>query len=136
MRGSERQEIGLDLSRAAAQFARWRAGRERGARIPAALWELALELAGEHGLSRTATALKLDYYALKKRLDRQSALAIGANEPARQPAFVELAPSIIASPGQCLIEFRNTAGATFRVYLPAGQVPDLVALAQSFGDAR
>jgi hypothetical protein len=126
----------LDLSQAAAQFARWRRGRERGARIPASLWELALRLAEQQGLSRTATALRLDYYALKKRLEQQSTLAVGVNQPTTQPAFVELAPASVASPGQCLIEVRSAAGSTLRVYLPAGQVPDLAALARSFGDAR
>jgi hypothetical protein len=136
MRGWNRQEIAADLSRAAARFARWRQGRTQGARIPASLWDLALKLAGQHGLSRTATALKLDYYALKKRLAQHALPGVGTDQPDAQPAFVELTPSALASPGQCLIEFENAAGSTLRVYLPGGQVPDLVALLRSFGDAR
>ena len=61
---------------------------------------------------------------------------VGTNQPDAQPAFVELTPSPFASPGQCLVEFENAAGSTLRVYLPGGQVPDLVALLRSFGDAR
>jgi hypothetical protein len=136
MRGCKRREPGLDLERAAAKFARWRQGRERGERIPAPLWELAVQLAGEHGLSRTTAALSLDYYALKKRVEHQPAPAVSVAQPPAQPAFVELAPLAVAPPSQCLVEIQNTVGSTLRVYLPAGQVPDLVALARSFGDAR
>ena len=136
MRGWKRRETGLGLERAAAKLARWRQGRERGERIPAPLWELALQLAGQHGLSRTAVALRLDYYALKKRVEQQLAPAVSVAQSTAQPAFVELAPLAVAPPSQCLVEFQNAAGSTLRVYLPAGQVPDLIALARSFGDAR
>jgi len=136
MRGWKRREIAADLSGASARFARWRQQRSRGARIPASLWDLALKLAGRHGVSQTATTLKLDYYALKKRLAQQALPGVGTDQPDAQPAFVELMPSPFASPGQCLVEFENAAGSTLRVYLPGGQVPDLVALVRSFGDAR
>jgi hypothetical protein len=87
-------------------------------------------------VSQAATALKLDYYALKKRLAQQALPGAGTDQSDAQPAFVELTPSAFASPGQCLVEFENAAGSTLRVYLPEGQVPDLVALVRSFGDAR
>jgi hypothetical protein len=136
MRRWKRQEISADLSRAASRFAQWRQSRAKGARIPASLWDLAIKLAGQHGLSRTATALALDYYALKKRLAAPSLPVVGTGKPDSQPAFVELASSAWTAPGQCLIEFANAAGATLRVYLPGDQVPDLMALGRSFWDVR
>jgi hypothetical protein len=136
MRDCKRRDAGLDLERAAVKFARWRQGRKRGERIPAPLWELALQLASRHGLSRTVAALSLDYYTLKKRVEQQPAPAVSAEQSPAQPAFVELAPLAVSPPSQCLVEFQNAAGSTVRVYLPAGQVPDLIALARSFGGAR
>ena len=53
---------GADLLQGATRFAEWRRRREVGARIPAALWDLAVELAARHGVSRTSQALRVDYY--------------------------------------------------------------------------
>ena len=136
MRGWKRQEMAADLSRAAARYTRWRQSRARGARIPASLWDLTLKLADRHGLSRTATALKLDYYTLKKRLAARPLPVVGTDKPDSQPSFVELAPSAWVPSSQCLIEFENAAGSTLRVYLQGCQVPDLVALGHRFWDAR
>src|SRR5579885_3509999 len=124
MRGRKRQEQAADLSRAAGRFDQWRKQRATGTRIPARLWKLAVKLAGRHGVSRVAMALKLDYYALQERL-AQGRSAVNGEAPMASPAFVELAPSAWSSHGPCLIEFSKGAGSTLRVHLPTGQVPDL-----------
>lgn len=135
MPGRKRRENAADLSRAAVRFEQWRERRTPGARIPATLWKAAIKLAGRHGVSRVAMALKLDYYTLQRRLGQHS-LALVDHEAARTlPAFVELAPSAWSAPGQCLIEFSKGGGSTLRVHLPTGQVPDLVALGRGFWDA-
>ena len=136
MLGRKRREEAAELSRAIERFERWRVRRAHGARIPATLWKSAVKLAGRHGVSRVATALKLDYYALKGRLERQPVPGMDVEVPSAPPAFVELAPAACSASGQCLIEFANRAGSTLRVHLPAGQVPDLVALVRSVGAAR
>jgi hypothetical protein len=135
MPGRKRREKAADLSRAAAQFERWRQRRAVGTRIPAPLWNTAVNLAGRHGVSRVAMALKLDYYALQKRFGQRPLPVVNVEASSAPPAFVELAPSTWASPGPCLIEFSNGAGSTLRVHLPTGQVPDLVALGRGFWDA-
>ncbi|MCP4201175.1 MAG: hypothetical protein GY769_04495, partial [bacterium] len=56
------------LSDVQSQFERWRQDRKRGTRIPETLWQAAAEVAGECGVSKTAQALGLDYYGLKKRV--------------------------------------------------------------------
>ncbi|MGH8653062.1 MAG: hypothetical protein ACREYE_13235, partial [Gammaproteobacteria bacterium] len=43
--------------------------RERLSPIPEALWASAVGLAREHGLHKTAGALRLNYYTLKKHLE-------------------------------------------------------------------
>jgi hypothetical protein len=65
----------------------------------------------QYGISRTATALGLDYYRLKKQ-----AQAAAQQPPSRSPAFVELPPPVAGK--QALFELDNGAGATMRVQLP------------------
>jgi len=54
------------------RFKQWRAERKRGAPIPAALWEDAVRLCTDHSLCKISSALRLDYNALKKRLQLAS----------------------------------------------------------------
>jgi hypothetical protein len=98
-----------------------------GTRIPERLWTLAVKLAESHGLSRTASVLRLDYYTLKKRLESTQSLGRTATS-----AFVELSPTPLAVPGECVIEFENDSGSTLRVHLRGCEMPDLVALGRSF----
>jgi hypothetical protein len=135
MGASKHGEMTQDLARAAARFAAWRGATQLGARIPQALWGLAVELAGRHGVSRTAGALKLDYYSLKKRLAAKDAKAEEPQPPAPPPAFVELAAAPFVMAGECLIEFENASGAKMRVHLKGRDMPDLAALGRDFWEA-
>ena len=76
-----------ELQMLAQRLKTWRATRRPGQRIPEDLWQAATDLAGIHGLSRTTTALKLSYYALRRRLQ---AGAAGDNRHGRPPVFVEV----------------------------------------------
>lgn len=127
MSGRKHHDIPAALARGRARFESWRRGRARGTRIPERLWTLAVKLADAHGLSRTAAALRLDYYTLKSRVDAKNVHAHSAS-----PAFVELSPPSVQAPRECVIEFENHTGATMRVHLRGGEVPDLVALSRSF----
>ena len=80
-----KQKLSAELASAAARWAQWRRTRVLGTRIPELLWNSALELAARHGVSKTALALRVDYYALKKRLDAQSPLRRVSEQP-RGPA--------------------------------------------------
>ena len=128
------QKVPAELARAAARWAQWRRTRELGARIPESLWKLALELAARHGVSRTAMVLRVDYYALKKRLDAQ--MPPRRVDSAAAPAFVELTPPSLATASGCVIEFENVSGAKMRIELRGSQVPDLAALGRSFWESR
>jgi hypothetical protein len=83
----------------------------------------------QHGISRTATALGLDYYSLKKRVE-----AAGQELPTRSPAFVELPAPVVGK--QALFELDNGAGATMRVQLLGYEAADVEALARRFWDAE
>ena len=119
-------ELPKDLLRGWSRFQAWRGRRKGGGRIPQSLWRLAVRLARIYGVSRTATALRLDYYSLKRQVEAV------ADEPASNgPAFVELpAPLVVGK--QSLFELDNGAGATLRVQLVGYDAADLEALARGF----
>ena len=127
MAGRRRSALPAALSRGRNRFDAWRQTRQPGARIPRKLWTLAVGLAEEHGISRTAFALKLDYNALKKRVETKSSGSADVAE-----AFVEVAPPSLPVSGECVIEFEDGTGACLRVRLRGCHAPDLMALGRSF----
>jgi hypothetical protein len=88
-------------------------------------------LAKTHGVHRTAKALRLDYYALKKRVAQATGDALGV--PVSQtPTFLEFLPQPAAGTCECLLELQDGSGATMRVQLKGIGSPDLAALSRSF----
>lgn len=131
MRGSNGSPTELPLRRAAEQFARWRNAHDLGTRIPVRLWQLAVDLAVTYGVSRTATALALDYYSLKRRLtDRPLPSVHGSSSP-DSSAFVELPASTFHPWGECIIECEKSNGEKMRICWK-GAAPDFVGLSRSF----
>jgi len=130
MRTPQRGAFPKDLSQARSRFEAWRQRRQGTRRIPQPLWDLAIRLVRQHGLSRTATALRLDYYSLKKRVE-----ATAQQPPSPSPAFVELPAPLVVSK-QALFELDNGAGATRRVQLLGYDAADSEALARHFWDAE
>src|SRR3990170_3115001 len=125
----------LPLRRAAGQFARWRNTHDLGTRIPVRLWQLAVDLAATYGVSRTATALKLDYYSLKRRLTDQALPAVPASASPDSSAFVELPAWTFSPSGECVIELEKSNGERIRISWK-GAAPDVVALSRSFWSAE
>lgn len=121
-----------DLARAAQQFTVWRQSREFGARIPERLWQAAVSLAARHGISRTAGALKLGYYDLKKRLDRSSRDPQVPDSSVHHPAFLELPAVSLPASAECVIEFEKASGDRMRVHLKGVSMPDLAAFGRDF----
>lgn len=129
----QRREVDARLERLAGRFARWRAGRPRGARIPATLWAAAVKLAADLGLSRTATALGVSYYSLKGRCEEAEQLAPAACSPT-QPLFVELPPTNLSA-RECVIELESADGSKMRMHFK-GDLPDVASLAHCFWGER
>jgi hypothetical protein len=126
----ERGSLPADLERGRSRFQAWRTRRKVGERIPQSLWAVAVRLAKMHGVSRTAAALGLDYYSLKKRTESPA-----TSRHSDGPAFVEFtAPAMVAK--QCRFELDNGAGATMRVQLVGYDAADVEALSRSFWNAR
>jgi hypothetical protein len=118
MGANHRRELAQDLVKAQRQFHAWRR-RRAGGRIPEPLWALAVRLVKRHGVSRTATALRLDYYTLKQRAEQGA----DRRRPS-SPAFLELpAPVVVGK--QCLFQLDNGAGASMRMRLLGYEAADL-----------
>ena len=115
------------------RFERWRRTRKVRARIPEPLWASAVKLADRYGIHRTAKALRVDYYALKKRVEGASA-AIASKTPAEVVAaqFLELPAAAWAGGGECTLDLEDVGGAKLRVHLKGFEAPDLAALSRSF----
>jgi hypothetical protein len=125
----ESSDLSSQLFTVHRRLERWRQTRRQRCPIPETLWIASADLAREFGLSRTAKALRLDYYALKKRLD-----ALVPPAPA-ESRFVELVPPSSVAAAECMVEMEHPGGAKMRIHLKGAGVPDWAALSQAFWGA-
>jgi len=127
MKQGSRRPTRNSLSGIRRQFESWRKSRKRGTRIPEALWRAAVEAAREHGVSKAAQELGLDYYGLKKRLESTAELC--ESEPAAEQGFVEI--PLFASASECVLEMEGAQGARLRVELKGPAAAHCEALARA-----
>jgi hypothetical protein len=118
------------------RFEHWRLTQPVRSRISDSLWASAVKMAGMYGIHRTAKALRINYYALKKRTEQKATSALDVPPQNAVSTFVELAPPWSAGSGECTVEWEDTGGAKMRVHLKGCAAPDLAALSRSFWDLR
>ena len=122
------------FARAEREIGKWRKKRRRGERIPEELWALAVELAVEHGVARTSTALSLSYYALKDRLeDRQASETKLARASS---AFVEVPMPTTPESNACTIELKDSAGTQLTLRFENANAVDVAAMGRSLWGER
>ncbi len=130
MKQGSRRPARDTLSDVRLQFERWRKSRRRGTRIPEALWRAAAGAGREQGVSKTAQALHLDYYALKKRvesgLEERSTV-----EPASEIKFLEIPLCAPSGRPECVLEFEDGQGARLRVELQGAALAELETVARA-----
>ncbi len=120
-----------DIAAVSVRLERWRQRRPHRARIPEALWRAATALARQHGAGKVARLLRLDYYALRRRVGQGRQTAPG--DPGAHPAFVELLPAAVAVPACAwVVECERPDGGRMRIQGTGPELPDLAALSQSF----
>ena len=90
---------------------------------------MAVSLARQQTVARIARLARVDYYALKGRLDNPVAAAA---KQERRPSFVELPVSLCAPTAECIIEMEHPEGGRMRIQVKGGCAPDLPALSRSF----
>ena len=121
-----------ELQAVARHLKTWRATRHPGQRIPEDLWRAAANLARVHGLSRTATVLKLSYYDLRRR--RQAGQARSSGRRRCGPVFVEV-PAMPLPPGggeRGTVELVAASGARLILRVPDVRPNDLLPLVRLF----
>ena len=121
------------------RFERWRQTHRVRSRIADPLWTAAVKMAGAYGIHRTARALRINYYALKKRMERESAAASGLLEEGASATFIEFPPPVsvdfgkgVSGPCECTLELEDACGVKLRLHLQGIAAPDLAALCRSF----
>jgi hypothetical protein len=135
-----RRDLPARLEGLRGRFEQWRRTRKVRSRIPESLWASAVKAAGTYGLHRTARTLRVDYYALKKRVEGASVIkkrgvaapAATASEAPSGATFVELPAAAWPGGGECTLELEDAGGAKMRVHVKGFGAPDLAALSRSF----
>ena len=119
------------LKQARQQLEVWRKTRRHGERIPERLWTSLVALARAHGVSPVSQALRLDYYALKRR--------VLESEPVRKSRLKAVAPFVelplISQPStspRCTAELTKHTGATMTIRWEGQAAVDVIGLAESF----
>jgi len=131
MKTRQPANIPVALSAARQQFDQWRSRHRKRTRLPKELWRQAAVLAQEHGLNKTARALGLEYYSLKKHLDEMTTEEV---IPAKaEPDFIELVGGVM-TPGstECTIEWSDGGGSTVRMHIKGAGLSELASLASVF----
>ena len=128
--------IPIALSTARRQFDHWRSQQpNKRTRLPKELWHQAVALAQEYGLNKTARALGLKYYSLKKHLDQASADELIPVKT--DPDFIELVGGVM-TPGSvdCTIEWVEGSDVTVRMHIKGAGLSELASLAGVFRSGR
>ena len=116
------------LAQGLRQFEQWRRQREGRGRVPDDLWSLAVELAREFGVSRTARTLRLAHNTLKKK--SQHSEERDCPDPIPTLPFLELRPDRVDAQVECTIDCQRSSGQTLRIHLKGPDWPDLSSLCQ------
>ena len=131
MRTRQPAILPLALSAVRRQFDQWRSRHRKHTRLPKELWRQAAALAREHGLNKTARALGLDYYSLKKHLEEMTTEEL---IPAKAESdFIELlGGAMTAGSMECTIEWSDGGGSTLRMHIKGAGLSELASLAGVF----
>ncbi|HUT95653.1 MAG TPA: hypothetical protein VMY37_39720 [Thermoguttaceae bacterium] len=155
MSAQGRRDLPARLEGVRRRFEDWRRTRKVRSRIPKSLWVSAVKMAGTYGIYRTAKALRVDDYSLKKRVavevaaagdvpGRGRATPLGAIAPGGSKAsggvpeggvaatFLELTLPTRAGSCECTLELEDAGGAKMRGRFKGVEFPDLTALSRSF----
>jgi hypothetical protein len=126
------RQLPAGLDRLRKRLERWRQTRKPRSRIPDSIWAAAVTVAKTYGVNRTARTLRLAYYSLKERVEREAVATAGASPVPATAPFIELLASPSAGSCQCRLELENADGAKMRVQLRSMTMPDLAAISRSF----
>jgi hypothetical protein len=112
-----------DLKAASRALQAWRKTRHHRQPIPETLWSQMTALARTHGVSSVSRALRLDYYALQRRV----------HEPAPPSDFVEVKFAPAEDPNRgCTAEMEDRQGRKLLLRWSCAPGPELLGVVQAF----
>ncbi len=116
------------VEKARRKFVSWRGNRKARSRIPEELWTSAVVAARDVGINQACKALRLDYYALKRRVVASS------ESPSVEASsrFVEFDSGVAPLLTEWAVEMDNGRGGRMRVAARSESGPDVVALSRAF----
>ena len=132
MSARKKRGIPTELENVRQRFVAWRRTRTVRTRIPDPLWAAAVKVAERHGVHRTAKALRIDYYGLKRRVAETASTSTNIPTGGDVAAFVELAGPLAAGSCECLVELEDDSGAQMSVHQIGVEAPYVGALIRSF----
>ncbi len=102
--------------------------------MPESLWEAAMQLAKEYGVSPVQGILRIDYRGLEYRATGVDKSKSAKAPPPPKTTFVELAPLTSSSirRAEHTIELEDAAGRRMTVKVSGGSLTELLPLAQAF----
>jgi len=114
------------LEEVSVQLELWRKGQPKGAGLPGSLWEKAVALSREHGVSRVARVLRLDFYKLRElgRMGLEVAIQQGSS------GFVEVQGMPQCAAQMCRVEMENGMGFKMSLEFQASCPEEVVSLAR------
>ncbi len=118
----------VQVEKARKKFIEWRRSGKARSRIPEQLWTSAVVAARDVGVNQACKALRLDYYALKRRV------VASAEMPCVKASgnFVEFDSGVPPLLTEWAVEMENGRGGRMRVAARSVSGPDVVALSRAF----
>src|SRR5215472_15431764 len=114
------------------QLEQFRSSQPGRTKLPAPLWQAAVELARQYGVYAVANPLRLDYTRLKQRLGGTT----NRLRKASRPAFVELIGGGSATLPECVIEFESATGSKMRIQWKAAVPLDWASLLHAWRETQ
>jgi hypothetical protein len=120
------------LARLSARIEAWRNDPQKPKRMPEALWQAAAELSKHSSVGHISKALRLDYTALKKRVQGQTQKNLPAVKAQQPPKFIELGIEKKSAMPEFTIEMEDGNGAKMEIHLRGATNLDLYELSRAF----
>jgi hypothetical protein len=119
-----------DLEQLRRRFEEFRNTQPVRSRLPEALWIAAAELAKRYGVHPTARALRLDYTALKRRVETRHPRR--KHKVVAPPNFMEFVSPGAKAVTNCTVEVESAQGSKLRLELKAVATTELASLIHAF----
>jgi hypothetical protein len=120
----------------------WRNTRQKHAAMPAELWTEATALAHQLGVNAVRLAARIDYGALKRRVEAPRteadapAVGHGHTNPNAATRFLDLGAVGAASATDVTVEVVDTSGARLTIWVPGGRALDVAGVVSAFRSVR